>query len=189
MKTSLGKIPFQKLLIEVFSIVLGVLLALGVNQWREQKGNETLARAALANVVSELESNLKLLTLINTNNAAALESISEQEGDEPVVFVPGLQLQETAWGSLLSTGVSAYVDYSTILKISETYAIQDVYKGLGAQVTQAEMTATAYSVAAGTVVDDQVLKSEFLGYFELLVEIERQLLESYGSALESLKMR
>jgi len=188
-KAWLGKIPFQKLLIEVFSIVLAVLLALGVNQWREQEANEALARTALANVASELESNLKLLTLINTNNAAALESISDQEDDEPVVFVPGLQLQEIAWESLLSTGVSTYVDYSTILMISETYSIQDVYKGLGAQVTQAEMTATAFSVAMGTVVDDRILRSEFVGYFELLVQIELQLLESYGLAMEALKMR
>ena len=160
-----------------------------MNQWREQKGNEALARIALANVSSELESNLKLLTLINANNAATLASISDQEGDEQAVFVPGLQLQQIAWESLLSTGVSTYVEYSTILMISETYSIQDVYKGLGAQVTQAEMAATAHSVAVGTAVDDRVLLAEFFGYFELLVEIERQLLESYESALKGLEMR
>ena len=43
MRATPKKLPLQKLLIEVFSIVLGVLLALAMNQWREARANRALA--------------------------------------------------------------------------------------------------------------------------------------------------
>ena len=106
----------QKLVIEVFSIVLGMLLALAVNEWSEQRSQQSQAESALQNISNELRSNLEFLTLLHDNNTAAISSMSEEQDantDEERSLIPGLQLRETAWETLLSTGVSNYVEYET----------------------------------------------------------------------------
>lgn len=190
LQQNLSRLPAQKLLIEVFSIVLGVLLALAMNQWRETRANRALAETALANVELELEANRDLLVLLNENNKSALAAattVDHSATEEPTAFVPGLQLQEIAWNALLSTGVSSYVDYQTILTLSESYSIQRVYKELGVQVVQAELNTAAYAVATGTTVDEQSKLENFAGFFELLVAIEIELLRSYDAAIATLQ--
>ena len=48
MRLSAKDLPVQELLVEVFSIVLGVLLALAMNQWRESRSQRAQADSALA---------------------------------------------------------------------------------------------------------------------------------------------
>ena len=104
--------PIQKLAIEVFSIVLGVLLALGVNEFREQRMHHKEAESAMHNIKLEIQSNQEFLTSLHENNAALLEAISDEENSEEGEgnFIPGLQVDATAWKTLLSTGVSNYID-------------------------------------------------------------------------------
>ena len=99
--------------------------------------------------------------------------------------IPGIQLQETAWEAFLAAGLSGYVDYETILKLSQMYAIQRVYKQTGMQVSESAMNATAYATATGTVLDDQHFQEQFIGYFQLLTQIEAQLLDVYRGTLEN----
>ena len=61
--------------LEVFSIVLGVLLALGVSEWHEKRNNSERAGVAVAYVRAELESILKLLEIIHPDNALIVESL------------------------------------------------------------------------------------------------------------------
>ncbi len=185
---SLGKLPIQKLLIEVFSIVLAVLLALAMNQWRERLGNRALAATALSNIELELRSNQDLLLLLNENNRSMTAAIKDEDSEtgNPPAFVPGLQLQEIAWNAFLSTGVSSYVDYGTVLMLSKLYSIQEVYKELGSQVVQAELNSAAYAVAAGTTIDEEQKLEQFFGFLELLVAIEIELLQTYEVTLAEL---
>ena len=55
LKTKRERMPIQTIVIEVVSIVLGVLLALGVNEWRAQRSQQRQADAALVNISNELE--------------------------------------------------------------------------------------------------------------------------------------
>jgi hypothetical protein len=82
--------------------------------------------------------------------------------------------------------MSSYVDYQTILTLSETYSVQQAYKELGVQLVQAELNSAAYAAAAGTTIDDQQKLQHFSGFFELLVAIEIELLRSYDSTLTAL---
>ncbi|MEJ2084903.1 MAG: hypothetical protein P8Y44_04395 [Acidobacteriota bacterium] len=185
MRLSTRDLPLQKLLVEIFSIVLGVLLALAMNQWRESRSQRAQADTALANIVLEIRSNRELLAQLHDNNAKALHEIgaAAEDESEQTSFVPGLQLQDVAWNTLLTTGVSGFVDYQIILGLAETYSIQSVYKDLGRQIIEAELSSAAYSVAAGTTIDEQRKLREFSGFLELLVAIENQLLASYEEAL------
>ena len=179
----------QKLVIEVFSIVLGVLLALAVNEWSELRSHQLQAESALQNISKELYSNLEFLTLLHENNTAAIKLMSEEEDvntNDESSLIPGLQLRETAWETLLSTGVSNYVEYETILILSETYSMQSIYKQTGTQLTEAAMNVAAYATVNGSKVDNQHFQSQFIGYFEILVSIEAELLRSYKQLIEHL---
>jgi len=74
--------PFQKMFIEVFSIVLAVSLALFVNEWREVRSNQTRAEAALQNITNEIRSNRELLNVIHTNNLVAVRIMNGEEVEE-----------------------------------------------------------------------------------------------------------
>lgn len=183
------RLPIQTLVIEVFSIVLGVLLALGMNQWREQRSHQSQADSALQHITNELHANLELLTLLHENNTATLAAMFEEqdvEEEEDGSFIPGLQLRETAWETLLSTGLSNYVDYETILMLSEVFSIQSIYKQTGMQLTEAFMNVAAYASASGTDVNNLHLQRQFASYFEMLVTLEEALLDSYGEVIEHL---
>ncbi len=179
------------LALEVFSIVLGVLLALGLSEWADDRENHRLAKSALLNISKEISSNLETLTLIHENNVQTVNAItaqSESNADESQRFIPGIQLQETAWEAFLATGMSGYVNYDTILELSKMYAIQRVYKQTGMQMTESAMNATAYATALGTTVDERHFQEQFIGYFQLLTQIEVQLLDSYMDALDRIDL-
>jgi hypothetical protein len=177
------------LALEVFSIVLGVLLALGLSEWADEREHQTLATSALMNITSEISSNFETLTIIHENNVTTVSLITAQsrsDADESRSIIPGLQLQETAWETFLDTGLSSYVNYDVILTLSKMYALQRVYKQTGMQVSESAMNAAAYSTALGTTLDEHHFQEQYLGYFQLLTQIESQLLSSYKIALDTI---
>ena len=179
------------LALEVFSIVLGVLLALGLSEWAGDRENHRLAKSALLNISKEISSNLETLTIIHDNNVQTVNAItaqSESNVDESRSFIPGMQLQEIAWEAFLATGMSGYVNYDTILGLSKMYAIQRVYKQTGMQMSESAMNATAYATALGTTVDERHFQEQFIGYFQLLTQIEAQLLDSYLETLDRIDL-
>ena len=176
------------LIIEVLSIVLGVLLALGLSEWSEERQHQAQADVALANIILELESNQALLLIIHDNNAATIAAMKEASPDaeQNQNFIPGLQLQETAWDAFLSTGLSNYANYDDVLALSQLYSIQDIYKQSGLQLVEASMQVSAFAVVQEKEIDDDQFQKQFLVYFEMLTAIEAQLLVSYDDVIAEL---
>jgi len=186
------KLPIQTLLIEVFSIVLGVLLALAMNEWREQRAHQSQVKAALQNISHELRSNLDVLTTIHENNAITVDAIADEAGADSLdnrTFIPGLQLQKTAWETLQSTGVSNYADYQIMLQLSGTYSLQGVYTQTGVLLTEAAMNMSAFAVANGKEIDNRQFSHQFYDYFVLLVRVEEELLKSCRESIDYLEKR
>ena len=147
----------RAIFIEVVSIVLGVLLALAVNEWRSQRAHDSEAESALQNIKNEVISNQKTLEAIHKNNVSTVESMTEnRDGNEDRKFIPGLQLKSSAWETLLSTGTSNYVDYETILILSDTYSLQEIYTKTGQMLTEAAMNMSAYAVVQETDIDNDI---------------------------------
>lgn len=184
------KLSVKALFVEVISIVIGVLLALGLSEWSEERKYQTQAKVALENIAIEIRSNHKLLTAIHDNNLATLQAMHDGpesgEGDDRN-YIPGLQLRKTAWDALLSTGLSNYISYDKILILSEMYAIQDVYKQTGTQLVEATMTASAYATVLAQDVDNSQFQKQFGTFFEMLSGIETQLLIEYDNALTNVE--
>ena len=190
MKNSNRTFKLGTVAIEAASIVLAVLLALAVDEWRENRSQQQQAYAALMNISIELKDNQKVLKLIHANNIETVKAMAENPAsagepgqDEERNFIPGLQLRETAWETMLSTGVSGNVDYETILELSATYSLQRVYKDTGSQMTAAAMNIAAYATVLDREVDNESFQRQFISYFEMLVGIEETLLESYQASI------
>jgi len=183
-----GSRTLGKIALEVFSIVLGVLLALGVSEWQEQRNNEHRARLALANVKAELEGNLRLLEIINPNNAKVVESIaSEQANDsEDATVIPGVQMRSSAWQTLSATGLGNYVDYALLIELSQLYAMIDVYRQTAFSFIRSNMGMAATATALGNRIENDRFSQNFLVYFEMLVQIEAALIEAHKSVIESI---
>ncbi len=179
---------FRKIVIEVVSIVLGVLLALAVNEWRENRANHAEAESALQNIKNEILSNQSHLSLIHEINLKTTQAMVEDPSSaDESKFIPGMQLKSAAWETMLSTGVSNHVDYQIILILSNLYSIQDLYKDTGRMLTESAMNMSAYAAALGSEVDDNQFAKNFSDYMNMLVQVEDQLLNSYESALTHLQ--
>ena len=177
----------KKALLEIFSIVLAVLLALGVSEWQEDRRESELAAIALENVRTELESNRTTLEVIHKNNtktiaAAKLDDESEQDGEDQQ-FIPGIQMRSAAWSAFLSAGISNYIDYDLVVALSNAYAIQGVYKQTGLSLVEASMSISAMATVQKVDVDSQSFQEQFMSYFEMILAMEASLLEGYGDVL------
>jgi hypothetical protein len=179
---------FRAIFVEVVSIVLGVLLALAVNEWRAQRIHDSEAESALQNIKNEVISNQKTLDAIHANNLTTVELMKEKSGGgEDRKFIPGMQLKSSAWQTLLSTGTSNYVDYETILVLSDTYSLQEIYTKTGQMLTESAMNMSAYAVAQGTDIDNDRFSKQFSDYMNMIVQVEEELLKSYRKSIERLE--
>lgn len=177
-----------KMALEVFSIVLGVLLALGVSEWQEHRNNTERASVALANVRAELQSNLELLEFIYPNNASVVEAIQSGEDDsiEDATVVPGVQMRSSAWQTLTTTGLGNYVDYQLLIELSRLYSMTDVYKQTAYAFIRSNMDLAATATALDTSVNNKRLSENFLGFFQMLVQIESALIEAHQNAIAAI---
>lgn len=180
-----------RIALEVFSIVLGVLLALAVSEWAEQRNNQARAGVALANVRAELQSNLDLLKTIYPNNFRVVEAIESepQSNSEDATYVPGVQLRSSAWQTLGTTGLSNYLDYELLIGLSQLYSMIDVYRQTAYSFIGSNMGMAATATALGTNVDNALFSQNFLSYFQMLVQIEAALIEAHQKAIESVDLQ
>ena len=182
----------SSLLLEVGSIVLGVLLALGVSEWQQEREKAEFAATALMNVANELEANQALLQQIHGNNAetiatatAAAEEESE-EATEALQFIPGVQVRSNAWEALLSSGAANHIGYELLLELSETYSLQSVYRQTGLQLVETSMNMAAMATVNGTDIDNQQFLRQFNNYFNMMLLMEETLLADYQTTLTAL---
>lgn len=176
-KTSPSKIklPVEKLIIEFFSIVLGVMLALGLNQWRENRQYENKATVALEKVHNEIIANLNLIKAVNENNKETLKEIELMMEADSVVqndFIPGVQISGNAWNALLNADVAGYIDYNILDRLSELYSIQDVYMKMGYILIESMLNINSISIGMNTDIDQEKLATEMYDYFQTINNIE-----------------
>ncbi len=189
MKSLFRKQSIQEAGTEILSIVIGVLLALGVSEWNEDRVHQQRARQAIANIANELRSNIKLMEIIHANNVAIVNSANELDRPDDKGesrFIPGLQIQDTAWKTLISTGVSAHIDYEVLYSISEIYSIQQIYRSFGYQLVNTMMSTSALSLAINPESKTNSGNIFLEDNMALIVGIETTLMTSYENGLRKL---
>ena len=119
-------------------IVVSILVALGLDEWREKREDDQTVQQALANFVREIGQNQSRIddaAPFNQGLLNVLKSRSEHNGigsvDEFVNMVESyapVVLQSTAWETALATGSLAKMDYNLVSALSLTYSLQNRYQ-------------------------------------------------------------
>ena len=138
-----------RVLFESALIVMSILVALGLDEWRENREDEETVQLALSNFVREIQLNQTsvadsapfnqglrsvLRNRYQTDDIGSVdEFVNMVESFEPAV------LQSTAWETALATGSLAKMDYELVSALSLTYSLQNRYL-LASRTGMAELT-------------------------------------------------
>jgi len=125
-----------RVLFESALIVLSILVALGLDEWRENREDEENVQLALSNFASELLQNqarVEDAAPFNQGLRNVLRFVNMVESYVPVV------LQSAAWETALATGSLAKMDYYLVSALSLTYSLQNRYQ-LTSRSGMAELT-------------------------------------------------
>lgn len=130
-------------------IVVSILVALYLDEWRDDRQDAENIQDALAYFVSEIQQNRARVedaapfnqglrhVLNRRQEVRAIESVATFvnifESYNPVV------LQSTAWETAIATGALAKMDYQLVSALSLTYSLQNRYQQVS-QNGMAEMT-------------------------------------------------
>lgn len=129
-----------RVLFESALITVSILLALGLDEWREDRQDQETVEQAMSNFLSEVRRNKARVddaapfntglryVLVQRHKEGGIQSIAEfisiVESYSPVV------LQSTAWETALATGSVAKMDYDLVSALSLTYGLQNRYQQL-----------------------------------------------------------
>jgi len=129
-----------RVLFESLLIVASILLALALDEWREDRENAENVQKALSNFLSEIEQNKAAIddaapfnrglqhVLTKRQEVREIETVGHFvdliESYSPVV------LRSTAWETALATGSFSKMDYSLVSALSLTYGLQNRYLDL-----------------------------------------------------------
>ncbi len=138
MNSKVPSVWLPRVLFESALIVVSILVALGLDEWRQNRQNAAVIRHALSSFLSEVQQNkirvedatpfnqgLRLvlnLHYVDDDIESVDEFVSMVETYSPVV------LQSTAWETALATGSLAKMDYNLVAALSLTYSLQNRYQ-------------------------------------------------------------
>jgi hypothetical protein len=127
-----------QVLFESALIVVSILVALGLDEWRENRQDAEVIRHALSSFLSEVEQNQNRVEDAAPFNQGLRNVLYshylEDDIDSLDDFVSMLEsyspavLQSTAWETALATGSLAKMDYKVVSALSLTYSLQNRYQ-------------------------------------------------------------
>lgn len=135
MKTTTRE-ALRSALFEATFVVLGVVLALAANEWRQSAARAERAERALAGIVDELRTNREAVEsalgyhqgLTVTIRELAAGSGTPDASTFSRGFVAPAPVYATAWQSAAATGVLEDLDFGVVLDLSRLYAHQERYE-------------------------------------------------------------
>ena len=181
----------EKLALETFSVVLGIILAFAANSWHDRRAHEESACEALNAIRAELTSNDSLLSVRVPYHAAMRDSMTallkRTRGHEALGGLQAIKnwnglmptrLLDDAWQTARSTQALQYLPFDLVIGLSRAYAYQqqiaDANRGLLAAVyTPAFATGGVGAVAAMYSFLDDLASNEQHLREELDAEVPR----------------
>jgi len=123
------KPSYGHLFIEAAMIVFSILLALGIESWREHRKHEELATMALANIRTEIAANRDSLRKVLPEHRATekyladlLDRLARGEHIRPSTTYRPANLLTAAWETAGSTQALAYMDFKKVELLSRLYS-------------------------------------------------------------------
>ncbi|MGW8265871.1 MAG: hypothetical protein ACWGSQ_05845 [Longimicrobiales bacterium] len=125
------KLP--ELVLEGGMVVFAVIVALGVDEWRESRQNAELAERALAGIAAEIESNRRELVENGEANQALLTRVREAARDSVlpddfnVTFEYSL-ISASAWETAQVTRATQFIPLDRVQTLAKLYGLQALYQ-------------------------------------------------------------
>lgn len=128
---------YVKIFIEILSVVFAVLLALGVDEWRDNRKNESRALKAEYNIKDEIELNIERLNNViveNKSRIVQIDSLIKVYQDQPKlkdIDLPNMifsLISTAAWQSVKTTETINHIKFDKVLFYSTFYDLFDIYK-------------------------------------------------------------
>ena len=126
-----------QVIIESVLIVVSILVALGLDEWRENREDEEFVRTALSNFLIEIRQNQTRVDDAAPFNKGLRQVLSQHYENEDITTVDDFvnmveiyspaALQSTAWDTALATGSLAKMEYNLVTALSLTYSLQSRY--------------------------------------------------------------
>jgi len=183
----------KDLLLQLFVITLGIIIALSLEGILEAIHHGSLRREAVANLLTEIRENRPrlahtLAAIPNTQGQLqVLLSVVQdlRAGRKPSVQSFDLtwyltELHSTSWTSATETGATSYMDYSEVKRYTELYDLQREYVAIEDRAFQAKLGVDALAVLADRAKSGKLTETELdtaeqaisLAMAELLAERE-----------------
>ena len=178
------------LMIQILSIIFSILLALGLNDWKESRNNKQLALTTLRNLKDELGNNRKAIEAALRDQRIFMRSLENgvsqlNSGKEKALALPEINLPDvltTAWETALVTKAMVYIDYDVILKLSEIYLQQKWLASLEDKVFQTILSPYSYEKK-----NSGNLAKSLYASLKNIMEVEGKLLAMYDITLKKIE--
>lgn len=181
-----------RVLFESFLIVLSVLLALGLDEWRQNRAQDERVALALAGIRSELETNRDAVMNAATRHIELRDTLATfAAADRPpppaIYYNRGMfnpaRVLSTAWESARATAALDRLPYGLVLQLSQVYSDGADYTGLRDRIVADIMVDIRRTSA------EEVLRDDYRGFIVLAEDFsnrEMRLRERYDRVLAQL---
>lgn len=132
------KLNFSKLIFEFISISFAVLIALFVNQWREDYNNDKLGEKAVYNIQEELKENKGIMVQLVPYHKSVLSDIdsliiiSEKDkiNTDKINSIELTLISSSAWEMAKMTKAIFYMDFDDVNNLAKVYNLQTYYESI-----------------------------------------------------------
>lgn len=131
---------------EILLVVVGILIALGINNWNDQKRTEASVNNNLERIEQEIISNQTRINRVFDYHMMVRDSIRNvvlpdnlEDAKKKMKFWRGHQifrLQDAAFQTAIQSGISQNIDVNLLEKLNSLYSTQTFYNDLSKSVTQ-----------------------------------------------------
>jgi len=184
------KEAIRSALLEALFVVLGVVLALAANEWRQARADAQQSRLAIAAIVGELQANRNAAAESMECRSGLLELLHSEHEAEWVPdasqfsrrFIFPARVARMAWDSAAETGILAKTDYTLVVEISGVYAQQERYESQARSVGEI-IYGEMFRGGTGAIVENYRHLASVIATF---MYRERQLVALYDETIASL---
>ena len=124
---------------DVVLVVLGAMLALAADEWRETRQRRERVRVALVGIRDELRANQQRVRTARDKHVRIVDTLQKIQArgalPPPQIYMNGMwnpaSVTSAAWEAARETGALADMPMATVLELARVYHAQEDYETLG----------------------------------------------------------
>ena len=173
---------------EMLLVVVGILIALGINNWNDQKKIQADVRSNLERIENEILSNQKRIDRVFDYHLMVRDSIKQIHLPDNLADAKGkmgfwrghqiFRLQDAAFQTAIQSGINQNIDIDLLEKLNSLYSTQTFYNDLSKSVTQG-----LYNLDFTTIEGYSQIKNLITMTMEDVYYLELELKEAFSVCL------